>query len=795
MGVASKEALKAFRQETDERLQHMEGLLVRLEKAPTDEAIAAEIARDLHTLKGTAGMFKLAAMAELSHHTEDVLAALVSGGLAPAPAVFSALLAVVDELRAFARAAVDGGNTDRDCSALHGRLDELFMGGAGEGGGEVPGDEPAPAEVPRSSAPNTEPAGPLRRIVTEPAGPLRPIATELAGSLWPSTTEPASHAGGDWEATDQRPDTIRTDIGKLDTIMNLVGEAAISRTKADVLLRETHSFVKRCEAMRKLAGGLRSEVLAVQAALDDRRGRRMVARSNALWAQAKELRAALRDFRIAFDSHSLEDQRLLDSLQHEVAEIRMVPLSVLFERFPRAVRDLAVELDKQVEVEVSGGATRLDQKVIENVEAPLTHILRNAVGHGIERPSERRASGKDEQGRVRISAFQEGGRIAIVIEDDGRGLDPSALRRAAVRQGLLSSTEAANLSDREAPYLICARGFSTAVKVTETAGRGVGMDVVKRVIEDSKGELSIDSTVGQGTTIKISLPLTLAVTQVLVVEVAGRSLCIPTLSIEMVRVVRPEQLQTVAERLVVASGRRAVPFVPLATVLGLPGEVTPSEGGIPTVFLAHARQRIALAVDRMVTEQQIVIKPLGKVLAQVPNVAGATILGSGDVSPVLHPPDLVRNGLTLLGHTVPMALTTKPERGARPQRQRVLVVDDAMSTREMVRDILAAEGLEADTAVDGQDGLKKSQQTTYDLFVVDIEMPKMDGFELVAALRKNEQLGDTPIIILSSRGSEEDKRRGLDVGADAYLTKRGFTPAGLIETVVRLTGVRMSEGG
>lgn len=262
----------------------------------------------------------------------------------------------------------------------------------------------------------------------------------------------------------------------------------------------------------------------------------------------------------------------------------------------------------------------------------------------------------------------------------------------------------------------------------------------------------------------------------------------------MVRVVRPDQLQTVAERLVVASGRRAVSFVPLATVLGLSGEAQPSGGGIPTVFLAHARQRIALAVDRLVTEQQIVIKPLGKVLAQVPNVAGATILGSGDVSPVLHPPDLVRNGLTHLGHTVPMALTRNTDRGARSEGLRALVVDDAMSTREMVRDILSAEGLKADTAVDGQDGLRKSQQTSYDLFVVDIEMPKMDGFELVAALRKNEQLGDTPIIILSSRGSAEDKRRGLDVGADAYLTKRGFTPAGLTETVVRVTGMGTSGG-
>ncbi len=767
MGRASTESLKAFRQEAEERLQHMEGLLVRLEKTPREEELTTAFARDLHTLKGTAGMFKLPLMAELAHHAEDVLAALVAGRLVASPAVFTTLLAVLDELRELAQAAAEERDHDRDCAPLHDRLDQLFTGGR-ETAATV--EEQAEAVGPKAARRSTAP-------VTQPA--RSPQSAEPVPSGDPVSRGPT---------TERQSDTIRTDISKLDTIMNLVGEAAISRIKADVLLRETSSFVKRCESIRKLAGGLRSEVLAAQATLGGQLGRRMVGRSNALLVQAKALRTALRDFRIAFDSHSLEDQRLLDELQHEVAEIRMLPLSVVFERFPRAIRDLAIQHDKRIEVEITGGQTRLDQKVIENVEAPLTHILRNAVDHGLESPAERRRLGKSEHGTIRISAFQEGGHIAVVIEDDGRGLDPAKLRDSAVQQGLLSAAEAAGLSDRETPYLICAKGFSTASQVTETSGRGLGMDVVKQVVEDSKGELSIDSTVGQGTTIKIDLPLTLAVTQVLVVEVAGQSLCIPTLSIEMVRFVQPDQLQTVADRLVVTTGRRAVPFVPLATVLDLGEQVVARRSGIPTVFLAHARQRIALAVDQLVTEQQIVIKPLGRVLAKVPNVAGATILGSGEVSPVLHPPDLVRHGLAQLGRTVPMTLSDRSEQLVQPARRRVLVVDDAMSTREMVRDILEAEGLQVDTAVNGRDGLKKSELAPFGLFVVDVEMPEMDGFELLRALRASRQHADTPVIILSSRGSDEDKRQGLDLGADAYLTKRGFTRDGLIETVARLLG-------
>jgi two-component system chemotaxis sensor kinase CheA len=441
-----------------------------------------------------------------------------------------------------------------------------------------------------------------------------------------------------------------------------------------------------------------------------------------------------------------------------------------------------------VDIEIRGGDTRLDQKVLENIEAPLVHLVRNAVDHGIETPAERRKRGKSERGSIRLTALREGGHIAITVEDDGGGLDPAKLKETAVRAGVLSETEAQGLSDREAPYLVCVKGFSTAPTVTEVSGRGVGMDVVKRVIEECKGELLIDSTLGTGTTFKMALPLTLAVTQALMVEVGGQSYCIPTLSIEMVRLIEPEEVQLVADRPVIKVGRRSVPLVKLANVLRVGGSDEVEFSDItPVVFLAHARQRIAFAVDRLLAEQQIVIKSFGKLLRNVSNVAGATILGTGEVAIILHTPDLVRHGLAHAGKTVPMALPGRAVPSAREPRT-ILVVEDALSTREMERDILESAGLSVETAVNGLEALEKSRRTHYGLFLVDVQMPVMGGFELVEALRSSEQYAHTPIVFITSLSSEADRRRGLELGADAYLSKSEFNPDLLLDVVERFMG-------
>jgi len=815
--------LSTFRRESTERLEHLDSLLVSLEKEPDDVAVFSDVAGEIHTLKGSAKMLGVPHMAELAHAVEDVLAALSERRLTAAPAVFTAFLEAMDIMRDLVAAFSDRQQPEVDCDPIQHKLQQLAATPKRSSGGEPPAEEapaekapaeraggqaepPAAEEAPKAPAVAVSTPGPApARVAPEQDPPSRrpvraePAVTKIRAPSRPAASAPdvavtasgtATRAGT--RATGQslrRADTIRTEITKLDTIMNLVGESAIRHIKSEGYLRQAGEFVREIEGALQLVQAMRDEIVAAPEVEGTTCGEQVATLTSELASRLKDLRTALRGFRVQFDTDSLENKLLLDALQQEVAEIRMLPVSAIFARFPRAARDLASEHGKLVDIEIRGGDTRLDQKVLENIEAPLVHLVRNAVDHGIESPALRRKRGKPERGTIRLTALREGGHIAITVEDDGGGLDPAKLKETAVRAGILNEAEAQGLSDREAPYLICVKGFSTAPTVTELSGRGVGMDVVKRVIEECKGELLIDSTLGQGTSFKIALPLTLAVTQALMVEVGGQNYCIPTLSIEMVRLVAPEEIQLVADRPVIKVGRRSVPLVPLASVLRVNGSDDQDFRSItPVVFLAHARQRIAFAVDRLLAEQQIVIKSFGKLLRNVANVAGATILGTGEVAIILHTPDLVRFGLADAGKTVPMALPGRP--GSAPEGERtILVVEDAMSTREMERDILESAGLSVDTAVNGLDGLEKSRRKRYGLFFVDVQMPVMSGFELVEALRSTAEYARTPIVFITSLASEADRRRGLELGADAYLLKSEFSPDLLLDVVERFMGV------
>ncbi|MBI5500417.1 MAG: response regulator [Deltaproteobacteria bacterium] len=767
-----EEILTTFHQDSLERLQHLDTLLVSLEKDPADAGVAREVARELHTLKGSARMIGVEAMGELAHRLEDVLGALGSGEV-PASRIFGPFFEGMDLLRASLDAFMNRCEPRPDWKDACRRLVELA------GVGPPPAKPPPPASNVQTppAAPAQPPPPPSAPPAPTPARPPGP------GPAAPETTRRIPIAGGGHA----RPGTIRADIAKLDTIMNLVGEAAISHIRSESGLQRCAAFVRQCEAAGKLAAGLREQI-ADRSDLPAELAERWAAKSGELAAMLKTLRAGLREFRIGLSTGSLQDKLLLDALQHEVARIRMFPASTVFARVPRAVRDLAAQHGKLVDIEIHGDETRLDHKVLEVIEAPLVHLLRNAVDHGIEPPAERRRLGKPERGTIRMSAGQEGGRIRIAVRDDGRGLHPARIKQAAVAKGVLTPAQAEGLSDREALYLIFIEGFSTSDRVTDVSGRGIGMDAVKRAVEECKGEIELDSVPGNGTSVEIVLPLTLAVTQVLTVQVAGQTYCIPTLSIEMVRIIQPGEIQLVADRPIVKVDRRSVPLVKLGAVLGVVDPaIEPHGKGLPAVFLGHARQRVAFVVDRLVAEQQIVIKTFGRILRSIPNVAGATILGTGEVVVMLHAPDLVRHGLQLSGKVVPLAVPGKPAAAPEPPRK-ILVVDDAFSTREIVKDILAAAGWSVDTAVNGRDALEKSRAGSYGLFFVDVQMPEMDGFELTTALRASERHARTPIVIVTSLSSPEDRRRGLELGADAYLLKSEFSQDVLLATAGRFLG-------
>ncbi len=472
---------------------------------------------------------------------------------------------------------------------------------------------------------------------------------------------------------------------------------------------------------------------------------------------------------------------IVNDLQEQGMRLRMLPANTIFQAFPLAVRDLAKQFRKEINLVIQGGDTELDKKVLEEINDPLVHIMRNAVDHGIEDPATRLALGKPAEGTVVLSARPEGDRILIEVTDDGAGIDPDKVRESAVRKGYITEVEAKVMSDREAQYMIFEAGFSTASIITEISGRGVGMDVVREfVVEKLKGSLDLDSQVGRGTIFKLTIPLTLAIIRALMLRVGGQVYALPTASIEETLRVDPSDIMKVEGRDVIRRQRRTVPLVRLSDILGVTPEPTPSK--IPVAIIGYSGHRMGFIVDAFVGEQQIVIKPLGSHLHKVANVAGVTILGAGEVVPILNVPDLMTHARTRSGQRVGMV-----QRDEREGPQSVLICEDSFTTRELERSIFEAAGYVVETANDGAQGLAMLKEgLRVDAVITDVQMPNMTGFQLTRAIKSDPTLAETPVIIVTSLERDEEKAEGVDAGADAYITKSVFNQDTLLDTVERL---------
>jgi len=470
-------------------------------------------------------------------------------------------------------------------------------------------------------------------------------------------------------------------------------------------------------------------------------------------------------------------------LQEQAMELRMLPVSTVFNTFPRAMRDLARQYKKDVDLVIEGGDTELDKKVLEEINDPLIHIMRNAVDHGIEPAEDRIAAGKPAKGTIRMAARQEGDHIVIEVSDDGRGIDPDAVRAAAVRKGYISEAEVKAMSDREAKYLIFEKGFSTSAIITEISGRGVGMDVVREfIVEKLKGSLDVHSTLGEGTTFRLTIPLTLAIIRALMLRVGDRVFALPTASVEETLRVEPSEIIKVEGREVIRRQRRTVPLVPLSEILSVPAHG--HEGvKIPIATIGFSGHRMGFIVDALVGEQQIVIKTLGSHLRKVENVAGVTILGAGEVVPILNVPDLMDNARHRAGQRVGGQVVEKERTGP----LKILICEDSFTTRELERSIFEAAGYEVEVAMDGAQGLAKLKEgLEVDAVVSDVQMPNMTGFELTRAIKNDPSLEEIPVIIVTSLERDEEKAEGIEAGADAYITKSVFNQDTLLDTVERL---------
>jgi two-component system, chemotaxis family, sensor kinase CheA len=454
-------------------------------------------------------------------------------------------------------------------------------------------------------------------------------------------------------------------------------------------------------------------------------------------------------------------ETLLDALQESVLQMRTMPLSTITGPFPRAIRDLAAVRGIDVDLTIRGAETQLDRVMLDGISDTITHLLRNAVAHGIELPEERARAGKPARGRIELRAEQRGGLVAIEVRDDGRGVSAQLIGEAG--------------DDHSLADVLSEAGFSTAEEITDVSGRGVGLDAVKAHIESLGGELAVHSEPGHGTTVTLTVPLTLALLRVLLLTRGGQTFGVPLTSVE--------EVVTVSTKMALG-GREAIELrdhpVQLVDLADIIGAAAPPLANVPqAVIVTSSGRRVAAACDRIVEEQEVVVKSLGSILDGVSGYLGATILGDGAIALILDPASLTKS------------LSSRARSGLLHNDKvpsKVLVVDDQFTVRELQRSILEAAGYHVETASDGLEALTcLDSDPQISLMVTDIDMPKMGGIELLRTLRAAPSPSSLPVVVVSARGDQEDRRKGIEAGADAYIVKGDFDQQVLLETVQRLT--------
>lgn len=477
--------------------------------------------------------------------------------------------------------------------------------------------------------------------------------------------------------------------------------------------------------------------------------------------------------------------RQVDGLLADSKQLLMMPLATLWAPLPKIVRDLSRDQGKDAELQLRGDDIEIDKRILEEMKDPLVHLLRNCIDHGIETPERRAQLGKAPRATIVIAVdVIDSNQVQFAVADDGAGIGVEHVKAAAVERGVLGSEAVRELSDREALGLIFAPDVSTSRTITELSGRGLGLAIVREKVERLGGRITVDSRPLSGTTFLITLPMTLATFRGVLVRTAERSFVLPTAEVERVVRFKADDVKTVGSRATLSLDGRPLALVHLSDVLQLPA--TAREATLPAVILGKGNQRMAFAVDAVLDEQEVLIKRLDKPLVRVRYVAAVTVLGAGQVVPILRVNDLLRFGRQIEAQAAAHGPST-PSRGKpAPQTQSVLVAEDSITSRLLLKGVLEASGYRVKTAVDGMEALTALRTESFDLLVSDVEMPRLNGFDLVARMRADRKLAELPVILVTALASREDRERGVEVGADAYLVKSNFDQSNLLETVRRL---------
>ena len=789
-----RELIETFSSELYDQIQVISDGLLTLEKGLDDsdrQELINVLFRAAHNIKGAARGVDVLDVVAMSHRMESLFGAVKNGEILLEAEVINLCLETLDRMREAMEAFCNKCPITFDIDELLLRLDRISQSENNEiltsqkvsakGSKDTPSVIPDTVSESDASAPDVisdlsqnqtiSPSEHELLLSTPPPALTRATASENLqkdnNDNIPNENIPQLESGT----------SIRVSLDKLDQVNGLAEELQLVKNESADQIDQLHQ--------------LQSNVLELRNMLD--RFTPLLRSSSQLPFNVRKLVEDVQEASLGLNtgarsilarqkSSSKHLNSLSTALQSEMQAMRLVPVNTLLRPLIRSVRDIAQNLGKEVDFTISGDSVEMDRAVLEGVKAPLVHLLRNAVDHGIETSEVRIAAGKSPTGKLSVSVEGRGSQILMLVSDDGAGIDPETIKASALRKQLLSTAELENMDQQEILDFIFRPGFSTKEIITDVSGRGVGLDVVRSNLRQLKGSVRVNSMIGKGSQFTMSLPLSLATERGLLIRSGGMNFAVPITAVERVITISPQDVVDVEASQAVVLDGRAIPLRDMAQALELSPHAPADLEQYPVIILSKGWDSVAFLVDDVKGERDIVVKRFRPPLVSVRNITGGTLSGAGEVIMVLNPIDLVTSALSMNA----VSRVLEGENSTEVKQPLILVVDDSITTRTLEKGILEASGYKVEVAVDGREGWDVLQQHDFDLIVTDIEMPNMDGFDLTELIKQNSKYQNLPVIIVTSLARDADKQRGIDVGADAYIVKSQFETKALLDVVKQL---------